>query len=506
LVARSQNANRTRYRVRLLFCVGLAVLLCLGSSIGCAAEQPGSFAANPTMLATDILAQRGGESDRTQLQLVFDRTRNGELVAPLTALIGADYFAVVDGDQLTITDLKLLRRFVVDRQAGTLVNLSLYGDVMFRRIELDRRMKIATALTKQGGGAELPQSLAQFWIESELGIGVLDNGALGKAVGATVQHHGGDQIQFLYNSQEVAAVTSGDMAVPTNLSHSYGAFLRRTLPLHPSIAHWLGESGQVPRELAFTSEARGETDKIFLRLRSAATVSADFPMPPHLTLLLLPPWGTDDPDVTLLRDVLPHMLEAMRLGPNDRTSEIARYQAAIAHDFADGHRFAAALRLSELALRWGRSATQCIPAPDGSCRRKEEIEHLLGDDPRVVAMFKAAALQDREPAKALTIWGSLDRRDVGNGYVVDIFLARLFSESGDRVAAARSFAAAFAGDPSIIVLYRELGDHFARVSRLDLAWLCYDLGRALPNRETPDALTGIDNMEQELSQAYPEMF
>jgi tetratricopeptide (TPR) repeat protein len=486
--------------VRLLYRVGLAVLLCLGSSIGSAQERPDVPAANPMMLAKAILAVRGGESDRTQLQLVFDRARNGEALAPLTAWIGADYFALVDGDRLTITDLKLLRRFVVDRQAGTLVNLSLYGDVMLRHIEVVRRMKIAAALTKKGGDAELPQSLDQFWIESELGIG-----APGKPVSAIVPNQGGDRTQFLYNGQEVAAVTLSGTGVPTNLSHSYGTFLRRTLPLHPSIARWLSESGQVPRELAFTSEARGETDKIVLRLRSANTVSADFPMPPHMTLLLLP-WGTNDPDAALLRDVLPHMLEAMTLRTNDRTNEIARSQATIAHDFADGHKFAAALSLTELALRWGRSATECIPGPAGSCRKKEEIERLLGDDPRAVAMFKAAALQDQEPAKALAIWGSLDRHDVANGYVVDIFLARLFSESGDRVAAAKSFSAAFAGDPSIGMLYRELGDHFARVSRLDLAWLCYDLGRALPNREKPDALTSVDNLEQGLFQAYPEMF
>ena len=486
--------------MRLLACVGVAALLCLGSSIGRAQERQDPLAANPALLAPTILALRGGESDPTQLRLVFDRTRNGATQAPLSVWIGADYFAVVDGDRLTITDLKLLRRFIVDRRAGTLANLSLYGDLMFRRIELARRMKIAAALTRKGGDADLPQSLHQFWIESELGIGTP-----GAPAAAIVPRQGGDRTQFLYEGREVAAVTPSRTGVPGSLSHSYGAFLHRNLPLHPSIAGRLGESGQVPQELEFTSEASGATDRIVLRLRSAATFSAGFPMPPQMRPVLLP-LGTGDPDVTLLHRVLPHILEAMTLRVNDRPREIARYRAAIARDFADGHKFAAALGLTELALRWGRSATDCIPGPDGSCRKKAEIGQLLGDDPRALAMFKAAALQDQEPARALGIWAGLDRHDVVNGYVVDIFLARLFSESGDRVAAARSFAAAFAGDPGVIVLYRELGDHFARVSRLDLAWLCYDLGRTLPNRETPDALTGVDNLEQELSQAYPDMF
>ena len=467
---------------------------------GGAAERPDPLAANPTLLAETILALHGGQSDPAQLRLVFDRTRNGEREAPLTAWIGADYFALVDGDRLTITDLKLRRRFIVDRRAGTLVNLSLYGDVMFRRIELARRMKIADALTAKGGNAALPQSLQQFWIESELGIG-----APGKPVAAIVPRRGGDRTQFLFNGQEVAAVTPGRNRVPADLSRSYGAFLRRALPVHPGIASRLGENAEVPQELGFTSEARGATDRIVLELRSAAIVSAGFPMPPRMRPVLLPS-GSADPDVTLLRAVLPHMLEAMALRADDRSGEIARDRAAIARDFAAGQEFAAALGLTELALRWGRSAAECIPGPDGSCRKKEELGQLLGADPQAAAMFRAAALQDREPAKALGIWRGLDRRAVANGYVVDIFLARLFSENGERVAAARSFAAAFAGDPGIVLLYRELGDHFARVSRLDLAWLCFDLGRTLPHREPPDALTGVDDTEEELAQAYPDMF
>jgi hypothetical protein len=459
-------------------------------------------AANPTLLPKTILALRGDESDRTQLQLVFDRTRDGEAMPPLTAWIGADYFALVDGERVTITDLRLRRRFVVDRRAGTLVNFSLYGDVMFRRVELVRRIEIATALTKEPDHAALPESLDRFWIESELGIAGAD-----KLPAAMEQRQEGDTTQFLYGKQKVAAVTPSDTAIPRGLGHSYVTFLRRTLPLHPSIARWLGQTDHVPKQLEFISEARGKAEKMTLHLRSAATIDADFPMPPHLTLVLLP-WGTNDPDVALMREILPHVTEAMAQGAAaDRATRIAEYRAAIDRDFKEGRKFAAALRLTELALRWGRSATECDPSKDaGPCLNKPDIDRMLRDDQRSVAIFKATALQDRQPAKALTIWRDLDRHDVPNGYVVDIFLARLLSERGDRAGAARAFASAFAGDPGIVVLYRELGDHFARVSRLDLAWLCYDLGRALPNRSVPDALSAIDDVEQDLAEAYPDLF
>ena len=229
-------------------------------------------------------------------------------------------------------------------------------------------------------------------------------------------------------------------------------------------------------------------------------------MPEHLTLILLPQ-GANDPDVMLMREVLPRMTEAVSAKPADRQAQIAEFRGAIDRDFKEKHSFAAALRLTELALRWGRSATQCDDGTNaGPCWTKEEIDKKLRDDPRSVTMFKATAMQDRKPAEALKLWRDLDRGDVPNGYVVDIFLGRLLSERGERHAAAKAFIAAFAGDPGVVAIYRELGDHFARASRLDLAWLCYDLGRALPDRSPPDALTGIDTIEQELVKTYPDMF
>ncbi len=476
----------------------VALLLCASAigNRGWAADD----AANPMQLPKTILALRGNETDRTQLRLVFDRTRDGEAAAPITAWIGADYVALVDGKRMTITDLRLRRRFVVDEDAGTMVNLSLYGDVMFRRVELVRRMEIATALNKAKNHPDMPQSLDPFWIESELGIG-----GAGKLRGEVVPHRDGAATVFDYAGQMVASVTTGDVAVPTNVNRSYGTFLRG-LSFHPSIARWLVESGQVPTRIDFTSEARGKTEKITLRLRGATVQASDFPLPLGLSVTLLP-WGENDPDVGLLREILPRMGEAVTT-PTDRTKGIAADRTAIARDFKEGHKFAAALRLTELALRWGRSATKCDAAAgaDGPCLTKAEIDRELRGDPRSIAMFKATALQDRDPAKALEMWRGIDRSDVPNAYMVDIFTARLLSESGDRAAAAKAFAAAFAGDPYIAALYREIGDHFARASRLDLAWLCYDLGRALPNREPPDALTGIDDIEQQLAAHYPDLF
>ena len=149
--------------MRRLFYAAAVALLCVCT----AAAHAVGLAANPTLLPKTLMALRGEQGDRTQLQLVFDRSRDGQAAKPLTVWLGADYFATVDGTRLNITDLGLQRRFVVDRQDGSLVNLSLYGDVMFRRIEVLRRQQIAAALAKEASHPDMPQGLRRFWIESE---------------------------------------------------------------------------------------------------------------------------------------------------------------------------------------------------------------------------------------------------------------------------------------------------------------------------------------------------
>jgi hypothetical protein len=492
--------------VRHPFRRALAALLCLVAAVASARDEAPVAFANPSLLPKAILAMRGDEAHRTQLQIVFDRTRDGETIAPLTVWVGYDYFALVDGPRVTITDLKLRRRLIVDRQAGTLVNLSLYGDVMLRRIELVRRLGIAHALATEEAkikrGPAPPESLDRFWIESEVGLPSPDKGP-SKIIDL---QQDGNAYRYFHAGQDVATLVPSDTPIPERLQHSWEAFIRHTLPIHPDIARGLVDDRLVPARLDYISETSGNAETIALNLRSAKVTSADFPLPADLSLLLLPVGG-NDPEVALMGQVLPHMFEAVANRATDRDGQIAAFHTAIDSDFKRGKKFAATLRLAELALRWGKSAAACQSGDDaGPCDSKQQIDRMLRDDPRSTALFDAISTQNSDPAHALDILRKLDRSDVDNGYVVDIFLARLLSEAGERRAAAQSFAAAFAGDPFIPSLYRDLGDHFTLVSRLDLAWLCYDLGRALPNRRVPDALTGIDGIERNLAKAYPEMF
>jgi hypothetical protein len=462
--------------------------------------------ANPSLLPSSVLTLRGPEKDKAQLRLSFERTRDGDTVSPLKVWIGADYFALFEGTRETIYDLRLRRRFVVDQAAGSMTNFSLYGDVIFRQIELTRRIELEKALHQDPEQTNIPESLDPFWIESEVGLVIP-----GAPPDKIERHDRGDGIAvFLYRGAEVAMFKAGSHEVPSALRHSFGAFLRHALPIHPAIAAAVSETGSVPAELDFISEAKGQMQAVAWRLDQAEAKSDDFPLSGGLSLQLLPAGG-DDANVALLRQVLNSMIEALAGRADQGPRPVAVYRAEIDSALKDNRRFEAALLLTELALQWGRGAAACDPddkdaAAQGPCHSKAEIDKLMSADPRAVAMFQAMGLQTRDPDKALVMWRTIERSDVADRYVVDIFLARLLSVRGEREEASWSFAAAFAGNAYIPTLYRDLGDHFARGERTDLAWFCYDLGRALPNRAEADALSNIDELERKLVEQFPELF
>jgi hypothetical protein len=456
--------------------------------------------AHPALLPEAIRALHGPEGESAVLRVTFDRTRDGAAAAPVEIVIGADYFALPGAQSETIYDLKLRRRLVIDRQAKTLINFSLFGDLVFRHIELARRMEIASTLSGLPGKSERPQSLEPFWIESELGLAWP-----GAAVPATAdQRNDADGAHFLFAGKNVANATASATLIPTELLHSYGAYLHQALPIHPSIAEALALTQRVPETLDYVSEAGGKSEKIALKLREAKLDSGDYPLPASLSLVLLPPLGAD-PDVATLHKVLPLMVAAVTRQVAPRPIE--SYRKAIDQALKAKQGFETTLLVAELALQWGRAATSCGSGDDpGPCHDKDEIEKAVSDDGRAMTMFRATASQAKEPEQALASWAGLKRDDVADGYVVDILMARLLSVRGKRAEAANAFIAAFEGNASIPTLYRDLGDHFARVSRTDLAWLCYDLGRALPGRADDDALSAIDALEQELAENYPELF
>ena len=156
-------------------------------------------------------------------------------------------------------------------------------------------------------------------------------------------------------------------------------------------------------------------------------------------------------------------------------------------------------------MQYGRSANDCTTGPrDVPCHDADDLNERLASDARAARLYKAQLAQSKDPKLALELWRGLTRSDVTNAYVIDVFVANLLSSS-DRAQAAAAFGRAIRGNPYLGSVYKDLGDFFLRGARVDLAWLCYDLGRSLPGGGG-GPLASVDGLELRLAQAYPDFF
>jgi hypothetical protein len=474
--------------------LALAVLLC--PAVGCAREIAG-----PQLDAAALRAARGA-APQMQLRLDFDLHRGDAAPTPLTALIAADYVDIVEPGRETLYDFRLRRRLNIDRANRAFANFSLYGDVAFRRFELSKRMELGELFVETSHEEEPPLPLQRFWLESDVGLA-------SSAKPLVIAHETipDGAVRFRLDGEEVALFAPAPQPVPAELQQSFARFLRLRLPIHPDILAAIALDGRLPQRLVLVGIADGERRPTGLVLRSVELSHEDYPLPARFEPL---PLGgeTADAETSSLRGLLPAMLDAVSGRSRIAPRPLADYKRAADQALAQKRGFAAMLLMSEAALQYGAAAGDCAAGLGWAarCRRTDEINRALADDPRATLFYKAQTAEPGDPAAAVAAWQGLKRDDVANGYVVDAFLADRLSAARRRQEAMGAFALALAGNPYLVGVYKELGDHFLRASRTDLAWICYDLGRALPGRAAEDALTLIDALEAKLASTYPAFF
>lgn len=475
--------------------VALALALLLLPAGLCAREIAG-----PQLDAAALRAARQAVP-QTQLRLIFDLHYGDAAPVPLTALIAPDYIDVVEGGRETLYDFRLRRRFNLDRAAKVFANFSLYGDVAFRRFELNKRVELADLFAETSHGEDPPLPLQRFWLESDIGLA---GGAKPLAISQEPTADGA--VRFRFDHEEVALFAPAPQPVPPELRQSFARFLRRSLPIHPDILAAIALDGRLPQRLVLIGLAEGRRRPIGLVLKAAEPLEIDYPLP--ATLEPRPLAGqASDTEATSLRGLMPAILDAVS-GRHGPPRPLADYRRAADTALKQKQGFAAMLLLSEAALQYGAAAGDCTAGLGWAarCRRTEEINRVLDEDPRTALFYKAQTVTPKDPAAAAAAWQELKHDDVPGGYVVDAFLADRLSAAGHRQEAMGAFAVALAGNPYLGGVYKELGDHFLRASRTDLAWICYDLGRSLPGRSADDALSAVDALEDKLAAAYPAFF
>jgi hypothetical protein len=480
-------------RASIALAFGLAVALLL------LAAAEAAQIAGPQLDATALRAARRA-SHGPALLLTFDFRHGDAPAVPLTVLLGTDYVDVVEAGRETLYDFRLKRRMMLDRAQGVFDNLSLYGDVAFRRFEVGKRLTLSAMAGEWARGEGRPLSIAPFWIESDLGM------ATGAKDVPQIEHDtlADGAIRFRAAGQEVALFKPAGEAVPSDLRDSFAHFLRLRLPLHPNVVAAILHDGRVPERLVFVTVSGYDRLPAGLILTKSMRLDSDYPLPAGLEPRPLA-GQAEDQEALSLRGLLPLMLDAVAGKPGAGVRSLADYRRAVDQGLRDHQDFAAALLLAEMTLQYGPTANDCSIGPGGvPCHDPYELGLRFARNRRAAQLYKAQTTEGKNQAEASRLWETLRHDDVPGGYIVDVFLADRLSASGHRQEAMGAFAKSLQVNPWLTGLYKKLGDHFLRASRTDLAWLCYDLGRALPVDSTDGPLAEVGELEQKLAAQFPD--
>jgi hypothetical protein len=436
------------------------------------------------------------------LRLDFELHRGEAPPTPLTALVAADYVDIVEPGREVLYDFRLRRRLDIDRSGRTFANFSLYGEVAARRFQLYKRVELGRMFAAQSHQDELPLALQRFWLEADVGLATS-----AKPLPITRQVLADGAARYGFEGRDVALFQPSRYTVPAALQRSFARFLRFELPIHPDILSVITLDGRLPQRLVVLALADGALHPLGLLLKSATHLEADYPLPASFALQPLAGEATDA-ETSSLRGLLSTMIDAASSHVGRPPRSLADYRRAADQALQQGRGFAAMLLVSEAALQYGPIAGDCSSGLGWAarCRRGDELNRVLAKDPRAALFYKAQTAPSRDPAAVIAELRGLKRDDVADDYVVDAFLADRLSTAGQRQAAMGAFALALAGNPYLAGVYKELGDHYLRAARSDLAWICYDLGRSLPGRRGDDALAAVDAIEDDLASTYPAFF
>ncbi len=480
---------------------GLAVcVLAAGAGVGIPIAGIAATApiAGPLATAEQIRAAHPGAAPA--LKLVFNRSENGPASSAITATIAADFLDITSGKTETIYDFKLRRVIAIDSDARRFTNGSLYAVVAFRVFERRNTTALGGALAAANVGLG-PESLMPFWAESE--FGVIDPRQARPKIDRQTDPNGA--LSFRYQGAEVVRFTPSTQSVAAGDRVRFARALRYLVRIHPAILDDIVATGFIPATLTYTWVNGPNKSTETLTLRSAERIDATFPLLADSSFEVLRV-APGDARGAALNEVLPPMLQAVAGQYARGSKSILDYQAAIGEALQNRAPFQAMLLEMELSLQHGPVSVQCLNAPAvPRCYTLREVASLAAGDPRMQAYIQAIQIEAMDRNRAIELHQGIARGGLKDTAALDIGLANALSQSQKRNDALPFFLNAIRANPYVAAFYKDLGDHFQREYRMDLAWLLYDLGRTLPGADAGN-LQYIDQLEQQLASQNPSLF
>jgi hypothetical protein len=481
--------------------IAVVLLLFMPILSAAAGEAP---SAGPQATALQVRAARG-ELRMPGRKIIFNVSEDGGIAGEkLTLTLAHDLVVVSRGSTDKLYDFALRRILTIDRTSRSFANTSLYGNLAGRVFEAQNRAFISGALNAAKVETQ-PQQLDAFWAASELGV-VLPNQALPTIERRAEQNN---SIVFSYGGQEVARVTPSSVQLSAEELRRLGSFLHYECALHPEIVSALLATGRLPQKFAFERAMGLKRTRVTYELASVEAIEVTYPLPGDYRADPLPARSGDTASEEF-RTLLPIVLEAIALRHGGGPRSVSDYEMAIDHALSSGKGFQALLLAVELSLQHGNSTANCATTPvPQPCHSLGEIRTVIGNDERAESYIAAMQAEQvgRDVGKAMMIWRAIPRDDLVNGYVIDDHIANAMTAKGMLGGETLSmFASAIRGNPYAPTFYKDLGDYFARQYRTDLAWLCYDLGRDLPDANATPVLPSITNLEKRLATDFPQFF
>ncbi len=413
----------------------------------------------------------------------------------ITVDIAKDFTAVSpDAMHETVYDYALRRILTLDDTVHSFHNTSLYAIVDFFAAETFNRRMLRGMLK----GVKMQQATADmdpFWVQSELHVMDAEDGT------PKIDRRAGKDgsVHFSHGGKEVASYTPSKQALTAEQGAGLTKFLRMATTLHPAIIDEIAASGFLPQHLSFALPPQQKKPAVAWTLQSFAVVKAAYPLRAGAKPELLTP---QEAKTQPIAELLP-VMQAAIAGTAPGKKSIADYHAQIDAAMNKSALFPAAVLGFEFNLQYGTAATAC----DAPCHGLKEVFTAAKDDPRTKAM--AAALQPKSKAEgdaAIKTLTELKRDDLSDPYVIDDFLANDLEQAGQSDKALPLFAAAIRANPYMGGYYKDLGDVYREGFEPDLAWLCYDLGRALPAAADVPVIGYINAHEADLLTKYPQFF
>ena len=468
------------------------------------AQQP--LRAGPHLTAEALHALHG-PYDGLELQLLVTGSSGAEAEKARVVTLGPDYLAVASEDGQTIIDTKLKRLLRIDREAKAFYNNSLFAPAAFVERELKKRIDLRDAILRAGVAAEkAPPNLKTFWIESDLGAEVDRDAPLALD---RIDHDDGS-VSVLFEGEVVASWSLSQIPLTSAQQQKLRLFMQYHLKLHPRLRRAMLAEGKLPARIRYK---RFKGDRLLeesLRLALSQRRRAAYPLARDLEVRPEP-----RPDAAFGREVYPVMVAAAYGQQGQGPTAFPGYLAAARAAIGRGALFDAWLTLMEATLHYLPRSAFCPEGTAGGrdCIGRQVVQDVLLKDERIRELQTALALEQRSRESELMIerLGRISREGTSKAYLLDVFRGNALSQRPD-------LRETFALDPAALIsqgirkspyvpsFYKDLGDHFARNLDFVRAFLCWDLGRALPQGATNESLLPITALEADLQKRFPDFF